>query len=92
LPIHGTATVEDVDSFLEMHALKAHVKGGRLLLDEPTDLPEGEVVELVPVDDVELDDEERERLDASLELSASQARAGQLIDADELVRKLIARG
>lgn len=25
-----------------MQALKAHVKGGRLVLDEPTDLPEGE--------------------------------------------------
>jgi len=35
-----------------MQAFKAHVRGGRLVLDEPTDLPEGEVVELVPVDDV----------------------------------------
>lgn len=75
-----------------MHALKAHVKGGRLLLDESTDPSEGEVVELVPVEDVELDEEERERLDAALELSASQARAGQLIDADEVVRDLTARG
>src|SRR5204862_6425852 len=51
-----------------MHALKAQVKNGRLVLDEPTDLPEGEVVELVPVDEVlasggdYLDDEERKRL------------------------------
>ena len=35
-----------------MHALKAHVQNGRLVLDEPTDLPEGEVVELVPLDEV----------------------------------------
>ena len=35
-----------------MRALKAHVKAGLLLLDEPTDLPEGEVVELVPLDEV----------------------------------------
>ena len=27
-----------------MRALKAHVRGGRLVLDEPTDLPNGEVV------------------------------------------------
>lgn len=44
--------------------LKAHVHNGRLLLDEPTELPEGEVVELVPLDEVlarggdYLDDEE----------------------------------
>jgi len=75
-----------------MQALKAHVKGGRLVLDEPTDLPEGEVVELVPVDEVDMDDDERERLDAALELSMSQARAGQLVDADEVIRKLMARG
>ncbi len=75
-----------------MQALKAHVKGGRLVLDEPTDLPEGEVVELVPVDELDMDDDERERLDAALELSMSQARAGQLVDADEVIRKLMARG
>ena len=31
-----------------MTPLKARVKNGRLVLDEPTDLPEGDVVELVP--------------------------------------------
>ncbi len=77
---------------LAMQVLEAHVKGGRLVLDEPTDLPEGEVVELVPVDEVAMDDDERERLDAALELSVSQARAGQLVDADEVIRKLLARG
>ena len=35
-----------------MHPLKAHVRNGRLVLDEPTDLPEGEVVELVLRDDI----------------------------------------
>ena len=34
---------------MTMQPLKAHVKNGRLLLDEPTDLPEGEEVELVPL-------------------------------------------
>jgi hypothetical protein len=34
-----------------MQLLKAHVHNGRLVLDEPTDLPDGEVVELVPLDD-----------------------------------------
>lgn len=30
-----------------MQPIRAHVRNGRLVLDEPTDLPEGEVVELV---------------------------------------------
>src|SRR5690242_7416420 len=50
-----------------MRSLKEHVRGGRLVLDEPTDLPEGADVELVALDDVlasggdYLDDEERRR-------------------------------
>jgi len=39
-----------------------------------------------------MDEEERERLDASLELSMGQARAGQFFDADQVIRKLVARG
>jgi len=38
-----------------MRVLKAHVKGGRLLLDEPTDLPEGGEVEVHVSGDKELD-------------------------------------
>ncbi len=36
-----------------MRVLKAHVKGGRLLLDEPTDLPEGAEPRLALIEDVE---------------------------------------
>ena len=81
-------------TLVTMHALKAQVKNGRLVLDEPTDLPEGEVVELVPVDEVlasggdYLDDEERERLHESLRESIEQMKAGQLIDADEALAEL----
>ncbi len=70
-----------------MKALKAQVRGGRLVLDEPTELPEGEEVELVPLDEVlasggdYLDDEERERLHESLRESIKQMKAGQLVDA-----------
>jgi len=67
--------------------LKAHVKAGRLVLDEPTDLPEGEVVELVPLDEVlacggdYLDDGERERMHESLREGMRQMKAGQTVDA-----------
>lgn len=80
--------------FEAMQALKAQVKNGRLVLDEPTDRPEGEVVELVPLDEVlagdegELDEDERRRLDESIAVSFEQAKNGQVIDADEALAKL----
>ena len=46
-----------------MSSVRARVKNGRLVVDEPTDLPEGTEVELLSVDDVdELDVDERARL------------------------------
>lgn len=70
-------------------ALKAHVRGGRLILDEPVDLPEGSEVSLVPIDDGDdLDDDDRARLHAALERSAEQFRAGQGIPAAEVLRRL----
>lgn len=74
-----------------MRPLKAHVKNGRLVLDEPTDLPEGAEVNLSIVDEDEMDDAERARLHRALERSMAQAKAGQLIDANEVIRKLLAR-
>jgi hypothetical protein len=71
-----------------MRALKAQVRGGRLVLDEPTELPEGQEVELVPLDEVlangwdNLDDEDRERLHRSLEEGIRQMKAGRTTDAD----------
>ena len=69
-----------------MRAMKAHVRGGRLVLDEPTDRPDGDEVELVPLDEVlagggdYLDDEERERLHEALRESIRQVEAGETVD------------
>lgn len=76
-----------------MRAFKAHVKNGRLVLDEPTDLPEGEVIELVPLDEVLADDdeftaEERAEIRAELEASLAEANEGNLIDADVALAEL----
>src|SRR5689334_22440516 len=69
--------------------LKAHVRVGRLVLDEPTDLPEGSEVELVLSDDGdELDDDDRARLHAALQRSAEQFLAGRGIDADQALARL----
>jgi hypothetical protein len=73
-----------------MQTLKAVVKNGRLVLDEPTDLPEGTEVPLQI--DAEMDDAERARLHEALERSLAQAKAGQLVRADEVIGRLLARG
>jgi hypothetical protein len=48
-----------------MHTRRIQVKNGRLVLDEPTDLPEGAEVDVLVIDD-ELTAEERVELHASL--------------------------
>jgi hypothetical protein len=80
-----------------MKALKALVRGGRLVLDEPTELPEGEEVELVPLDEVlanggdYLDDEERERLHQAIDRGLEDGRMGRTTDARTVVAELRAR-
>ena len=74
-----------------MQPLKTHVHNGRLVLDEPTDLPEGEVVYLQPVDavlDDEFDDEERAQLRGALDEGIEQMKAGQTIDVAEAMAEL----
>jgi len=79
---------------MTMQPLKAVVKNGRLVVDEPTALPEGTEIELVPVDDVladggdDLDDEERAELHAELDASIAEAKAGKLIDAEVVLAEL----
>jgi hypothetical protein len=78
-----------------MQPLKAHVKDGRLVLDEPTDLPEGEIVYLHPVEaqvgtDDGFDDDERAALLAALDEGIAAARRGDHDDADEFIAELLA--
>jgi hypothetical protein len=74
-----------------MKALKAHVRNGRVVLDEPTELPDGTEVEFTVVDDDDFEPEERARLDAALDAGIAAARAGDHVDADEVIRELLAR-
>jgi hypothetical protein len=80
-----------------MQPLKAHVRNGRLVLDEPTDRPDGDVVELVQLDEVlanggdDLDDEERAALERDLDASFEEEEAGQLIDLADAIADLRTR-
>jgi hypothetical protein len=67
--------------------VRARVKNGRLVLDEPTDLPEGTEVELASIDD-ELEDEDRARLHAALDAADDELRAGKGIPGERIVAAL----
>ena len=63
-----------------MHARQIQVKNGRLLLDEPTDLPDGAEVEVLVIDD-ELTPADRAELHASLDRALEDSDAGRGTDA-----------
>ena len=73
-----------------MQALKVQVKNGRLVVDQPTDLPDGASVEVVVIDD-ELTAEERAELRASLDRALDDSEAGRSMDADEYLEQYRAR-
>ena len=73
-----------------VNALKAHVVNGRIVVDEPVDLPEGAELRLYLYDAAadSMTAEERAALDRALERSLVQADAGELIEADEVLAEL----
>lgn len=72
-----------------MQAFKAHVQNGRIVVDQPTDLPDGTELYLVAVRaGDELDDEERAALHAALEEAERELDAGQVVSEQELWARL----
>jgi hypothetical protein len=70
-----------------MNAIRAVVRNGRLIVDEPTMLPEGSELELQLVDSGdELDDEERAALHRAIETGLEDARRGNTRPAEEVMR------
>jgi hypothetical protein len=69
--------------------IKARVRDGRLVVDEPTNLPDGTEVELLPLDPGDwLDDTDRAALHAALAQSQADVDAGRLVDAADILRRL----
>ena len=69
-------------------ALKAHVRGGRLVLDEPTNLPEGAEVRVALVDGDDMDDAERAELHAAILAAEKELDAGQVVSEEDLWARL----
>jgi len=71
--------------------LKAEVRNGRLVLDEPTTLPEGTVIVLAEVSENPISAmtaEERLALETSIDRGLADARDGKVQSADELLASL----
>jgi len=77
---------------LSCMTIKARVRDGRLVVDEPTDLPDGTEVELLPLDSGDwLDEADRVALHEALRESDADVAAGKLVNAEEILRELRSR-
>ena len=77
---------------LSCMTIKARVREGRLVVDEPTDLPDGTEVELLPLDPGDwLDETDRAALHEALRQSEADVAAGRLVDVEEVLRELRSR-
>ena len=69
--------------------LKARVRAGRLVVDEPTDLPGGTELELLPLDPGDwLDENDRALLHDAFRQSEGDIEAGRLVSAEDMLREL----
>jgi hypothetical protein len=71
-----------------MLSLKARVRGGRLILDEPTDLPEGAEVRVAVVDGDDLSDDERAELHAAIIAAERECDEGHALTEEEFWTRL----
>lgn len=82
---HGFGKAATLQS---MPAFKAKVRLGRIVLDEPTNLPEGAEVRLLAVDGDDLDEHERHELDLAIAFAERELDAGQAVSEDQLWARL----
>lgn len=72
-----------------MSPLRARVEKGRIVLDEPTTLRDGTVIDLVADDEGDdLSEEERRALHEALTASSKSAEAGKLRPASAILDEL----
>jgi hypothetical protein len=71
-----------------MTTLRAHVKNGQLVPDEPIELREGTAAVVHLLDDEEESAEERAAIEAEIDAGLAEIEAGQIVD-DGTVRAVI---
>ena len=74
---------------VSMAILRGKVQGGRIIVDENLDLPEGSEVQLQVVEsDEDLDEEDRARLNAAIERAQAEIDRGEGVRAEDVVASL----
>jgi hypothetical protein len=72
--------------------IRGHVQGGRLLVDEPVDLPDGSEVALAVVDEGDdLDEEDRARLHEAIQAGQAELDRGEGVPASVVIASLRAK-
>ena len=72
--------------------VRARVKNGRLVVDEPTELPDGTVVEVVLDDEGDdLDESERKALHSAIDRAWVEVKEGRTRPVEALLEELRAR-
>jgi hypothetical protein len=74
-------------------SISAHIKNGQIVPDEPIDLLDGDVVEVLVPDDAddEMTAEEMEELEAALDEGAAEIARGEYVDARAFALTLFAK-
>ncbi|MGK3990134.1 hypothetical protein WMF37_05195 [Sorangium sp. So ce291] len=76
---------------MTMLTVRGRVRGGRLVVDEPVELPENTEVELAIADaGDDLDAADRERLHAAILRGAEQVERGEVVSAEQVLAELSA--
>lgn len=68
--------------------IRATVRNGRIVLDEPTTLPDGHEVELCVLNDDGMSEDERRRLHASIARGIRDGRAGREVELGSFLDQL----
>jgi predicted DNA-binding antitoxin AbrB/MazE fold protein len=71
-----------------MAILRGRIESGRIVVDEPIDLPDGTEVEIAVAESDEMTAEERAELDASIERGMEQATRGEGSSVEDVLRRL----
>jgi uridine phosphorylase len=68
-----------------MNALKAHLKNGQIVLDEPAEIAEGEPLYVLKRDDgADMNDDERAAIDRALDEADEDLAAGRVVSEEEM--------
>lgn len=71
-----------------MKAIRAHVLNGKIVLDDPIELPEGMAVQVLLADPDDLTAEERGELEAAVDAGADDFERGDFEDARAFASRL----